>query len=171
VVATEAWPRVAWTTWMGAPRSRAWVAWAWPSRRGDPPAPAGTRLGAGVSAGGVAAIALVGLVPAVADLAAAALRSEGHAVARRPLDADVVRALGRAPPDALVLDGHAYANTRALLTDLRAHAALGGLPVVVLGPARPDEVPHFEVVQRLGRTFSLDALLAAVRRAAGALGG
>jgi DNA-binding response OmpR family regulator len=119
----------------------------------------------------VAAIALVGLVPAVADLVVAALRSEGHAVARLPLDADVVRELGRAPPDVLVLDGHAYANTRALLTDLRAHAALRGPPVVVLGPARPDEVPPFAVVQRLGRVFSLDALLGAVRRAAGALGG
>jgi DNA-binding response OmpR family regulator len=124
-----------------------------------------------VEAGGVAAIALVGLVPAVADLVAAALRSEGHAVARRPLDADVVRELGRAPPDVLVLDGHAYANTRVLLADLRAHPALRGRPVVVLGPARPAEVPHFEVVQRLGRTFSLDELLVAVRRAAGARGG
>jgi DNA-binding response OmpR family regulator len=119
----------------------------------------------------VAVIALVGLVPAVADLVAAALRSEGHAVARRPLDADVVRALGRAPPDVLVLDGHAYANTRTLLTDLRAQEATRALPVVVLGPARPAEVPHFEVVQRLGRSFSLAALLGAVRRAAGALGG
>jgi hypothetical protein len=73
-------------------------------------------------------------------------------------DADVVRDLGRAPPDVLVLDGHAYAKTRAL-------------PVVVLGPARPAEVPHFAVVQRLGRAFSLDELLEAVRRSAGALGG
>ena len=119
----------------------------------------------------MATIALVGLVPAVAELVAAALRSEGHAVTRLPLDADVVRALGRAPPDALVLDGHAYANTRALLSDLRAQAATHSLPVVVLGPARPDEVPPFEVVQRLGRAFSLDALLAAVRRAAGTLSG
>ena len=59
---------------------------------------------------------------------------------------------------------------RALLTDLRAQATTKDLPVVVLGPARPDEVPHFEVVQQLGRSFSLDALLVAVRRAAGALG-
>ncbi len=118
----------------------------------------------------MATIALVGLVPAVADLVAAALRSEGHAVTRLPLDTDVVRALGQASPDVLVLDGHAYANVRALLTDLRAQAATALLPVVVLGPARPDEVPHFEVVQRLGRTFSLDALLTAVHRAAGALG-
>jgi hypothetical protein len=43
--------------------------------------------------------------------------------------------------------------------------------VAVLGPARPAEVPHFEVVQRLGRAFSLAELLVAVRRAAGALGG
>jgi DNA-binding response OmpR family regulator len=119
----------------------------------------------------VATITLVGLVPAVADLVAAALRSEGHAVTRLPLDTDVVRALGQAPPQLLILDGHAYANVRALLTDLRAQPTTALLPVVVLGPARPDEVPHFEVVQRLGRTFSLDALLTAVGRAAGALGG
>ena len=119
----------------------------------------------------MATIALVGLVPAVADLVAAALRSEGHVVTRLPLDTDVVRARGQAPPDEHVLDGHAYANVRTLRTDLRAQAATALLPVVVLGPARPDEVPHFEVVQRLGRTFSLDALLTAVRRAAGALGG
>jgi DNA-binding response OmpR family regulator len=90
----------------------------------------------------VAAIALVGLVPAVGDLVAAALRSEGRAVARLPLDADVVRELGRAPPDALVVDRHAYANTRALLTDLRAQAATRALPVVVLGPARPPRLAH-----------------------------
>ena len=42
----------------------------------------------------MAVVALVGLVPAVGDLVAAALRSEGHAVARLPLDADVVRDLG-----------------------------------------------------------------------------
>ena len=107
------------------------------------------------------AIALGGLVPAVADLVAAALRSEGHAVVRLPLDADVVRDLGRAPPDALVLDGHASANTRALLGDLRGQAATRALPVVVLGPARPDEVPPFAVVPRLGRAISLDELLGA----------
>ena len=116
------------------------------------------------------AIALVGLVPGVAGLIETALQSEGYTVVRLLLDADVVRALGRAAPDVLVVDGHAYANVRALLTDLRAQATTKDLPVVVLGPARPDEVPHFEVVQQLGRSFSLDALLVAVRRAAGALG-
>lgn len=118
----------------------------------------------------MAAIALVGLVPAVAELLEAALQSEGHTVTRLLLDADVVRALDRAPPDVLVLDGHAYVNVRALLTDLRAQTATHALPVVVLGPARVDEVTHFAVVQQLGRSFSLDALLVAVRRAAGALG-
>src|SRR4051812_39386237 len=34
VVATEAWPSVACTRWMGAPRSRLWLAWAWHSQRG-----------------------------------------------------------------------------------------------------------------------------------------
>ena len=111
------------------------------------------------------AVALVGLVPAVADLVEAALRGEGHTVSRLPLDAGTVRALGRAAPGVLVLDGHAYVNTRAFLTDLRAQPATAQLPVVLLGPARPAEVPHFEVVQRLGRSFAVDELLAAVKRA------
>jgi len=34
-VATLLWPRVAWTTWIGAPRSSAWLAWAWRNQRGD----------------------------------------------------------------------------------------------------------------------------------------
>ena len=112
-------------------------------------------------------VTLVGLVRGVADLVEAALRGEGHTVTRLPLDADSVRALGRARPDVVVLDGHAYANTRALLTDLRAQSATATLPVVLLGPARPAEVPHFEVVQRLGRSFEVDDLLAAVSRARG----
>ena len=82
-----------------------------------------------------------------------------------------MRDLGRAPPEVVVLDGHASANTRTLLTDLRAQEATRALPVVGLKPARPDGVPRFEVVQRLGRACSLAELLAAVRRAAGALGG
>ncbi|HEU5317914.1 MAG TPA: hypothetical protein VFX49_17515 [Chloroflexota bacterium] len=116
----------------------------------------------------MAAVALVGLERGLADLVEAGLRGEGHAVARVPLDAGTVRALGRRRPDAVVLDGHAYANTRVLLTDLRAQPATAELPVVLLGPARPAEVPHFEVMERLGRAFELDALLAAVRRALGA---
>ena len=40
VVATEAWPNVAWTRWIGALRSKAWVAWAWRSQWGlTPPLP------------------------------------------------------------------------------------------------------------------------------------
>ena len=117
------------------------------------------------------AVALVGLVPAVADAAAAALADEGYAAVLLPLDADAVRHLARTPPAVVVFDGHAYANTRAFLTDLRARPATAGVPVVVLGPERPDEVPRFEVVYRVGRAVALDQLLAAVHRAAGRLGG
>ena len=85
----------------------------------------------------MAAVALVGLVRGMADLVAAGLRSEGHAVATLPLDAETVQSLGRRRPDVVVLDGHAYANTRVLLTDLRAQLATADLPVVLLGPARP----------------------------------
>ena len=35
MVVIEAWPSVAWTRWMGAPRSRAWEAWAWRSQCGE----------------------------------------------------------------------------------------------------------------------------------------
>jgi len=35
VVVIEAWPSVAWTKWIGAPRSRAWEAWAWRSQCGE----------------------------------------------------------------------------------------------------------------------------------------
>ena len=113
----------------------------------------------------MATVALVGLVRGIADVVEAALRGDGYAVARLPLDADTVRALARAGPDVVVFDGHAYANTRTLLTDLRAQPATADVPVVLLGPARPAEVPHFEVVQRLGRSFEVDDLLAAVARA------
>ena len=35
MVVMLAWPRVAWTRWIGAPRSRAWLAWAWRSQCGE----------------------------------------------------------------------------------------------------------------------------------------
>ena len=46
MVATEACPSVAATRWIGAPRSRAWVAWAWRSQWGDTPARRPARLAA-----------------------------------------------------------------------------------------------------------------------------
>ena len=115
-------------------------------------------------------VALVGLVPSMAEVVAAALAGEGHEVVRLPLDADVVRQLSRSAPDAVVFDGHAYANTKAFLSALENRPAAGPVPVVLLGPERPAEVPRFEVVHQLGRAFDLDALLAAVRRALGQLG-
>ena len=128
--------------------------------RGTAGLPPGVRY-----AGGVAVVALVGLERGLADLLAVGLRGEGHTVVTLCLDAATVRTLGRRRPDVVVLDGHTYANTRVLLTDLRAQPATADLPVVLLGPARPAEVPHFEVVQRLGRALEMDALLEAVRRA------
>ena len=115
-------------------------------------------------------VVLVGLVPSMADVVAAALAGEGHDVVRLPLDADVLRQLTRNVPDAVVFDGHAYANTRAFLNALETQAEAGPVPVVLLGPERPAEVPQFEVVYQLGRAFDLTALLAAVRRALGQLG-
>ena len=112
-------------------------------------------------------IALVGLVPAVAVLVEAALRGEGHLVTRLALDAETVRAVGHVRPDVLVLDGHAYVNTRTFLTALRDQPTTAAQPVVLLGLARPSEVPHFEEVQFLGRSFDVRSLLTAVDRAVG----
>jgi DNA-binding response OmpR family regulator len=116
-------------------------------------------------------IALVGLPAPLVEMLRPALAAEGYAVAVLPLDGDVMRALARRRPGAAVLDGHAYVNTRAFLADLREQPETASVPVVVLGPARPAEVPRFEVVEQLGRSFDLDALLAAIRRAVGPLEG
>jgi DNA-binding response OmpR family regulator len=113
----------------------------------------------------MARVALVGIVGALAEVVSAALAEDGHTVTRLALDADVVRNLNRSPPDVVVFDGHAYANTKAFLTDLRAQPETATLPVVVLGPERPAEVPNFQVVYQLGRTLDLPQLLGAVSRA------
>jgi hypothetical protein len=123
----------------------------------------------GATAADAPAVALVGLVPALSDVLVVTLAGEGYAPRVLPLDADAVRLLAQAPPRAVVFDGHAFANTRAFLSDLRARPETAAVPVVVLGPARPDEVPRFEVVFRLGRTVDLPELLAAVQRATGRL--
>src|ERR671933_660003 len=118
----------------------------------------------------MATVALVGFVPSLASVVAAALDEEGLDSVQLPLDADVVRQLKRHPPDALIFDGHAYANTKAFLADLRTQRETAMVPVVVLGPERPAEVPQFEVVYHVGRTLDLNVLLAAVERSLGRLG-
>ena len=118
----------------------------------------------------MARVALVGLVGSVAEMVAAVLSGEGHEVSALPLDADVIRELGRQPPDAVVFDGHAYANTRVFLSALRDQESTSHVGVVLIGPERPAEVPQFDVVHQVGRTLDLDALLTAVRRALGQLG-
>ena len=100
-------------------------------------------------------VALVGLVPSMAEVVAAALAGEGHDVVQLPLDADVLRQVTRSAPDAVVFDGHPYANTKAFLNALESRPDARPVPVVLLGPARPAEVPQFEVVYQLGRTFDL----------------
>ena len=116
----------------------------------------------------MAAIALVGLVPGQATLVEAALRSEGHTVVLVNLDEDTVRTVASVRPALLVLAGHAYIDTRAFLADLRRQHETSEVPVVLLGVSRPTEVAQFEEIQHLGRSFSLDALLAAVHRGLGA---
>jgi hypothetical protein len=87
------------------------------------------------------------------------------------LDADAVRALAKRTPDALVIDGEAYVDTRAFLADLRSRPETGRLPVVLLGQGEPAEVAQFEIVEQLGRSLDLGKLLAAVGRVAGPLPG
>ena len=118
----------------------------------------------------MASVTLVGVVPSLADVVAAALAGEGHTVIQLPLNADVLRELAKRRPDAVVFDGHAYANTKAFLADLRARPETHGLPVVLIGPERPAEAPQFEVVHQVGRTLDLNALIAAIRRAVGQVG-
>jgi DNA-binding response OmpR family regulator len=116
-------------------------------------------------------IALVGWTASVADLLEAVLASEGHPVDRVPLDADTVRVLVRRPPDVIVIDEHRFMNVHALTGELRAHGELAGLPVVLVGPSEPVEVPGIEVVPEQGRSLDLGALLRAVNRAVGAYAG
>jgi translation initiation factor IF-2 len=117
VVATRACPRVACTRWIGAPRSSAWVAWAWRSQCGDTPPgrwaaprgpggvgwrrgghrPGGPGAGRGRPGGGGP--------PQRGPRCRAA--APGRRRGPRP---------GPGAPAVLVLDGHAYTNTRALLT-------------------------------------------------------
>jgi DNA-binding response OmpR family regulator len=116
-------------------------------------------------------VALVGWSEPVARLFDAALAGEGHAVTRVALDAETPRAVARATPEVVVLERHRYVDVRALLADLRAQAELAEVPVVLVGPGDPVEVPGIEVVRQTGRTLEMDALLAAVNRAAGRYAG
>ena len=114
----------------------------------------------------MAAIGLVGLAASLGDVVEAALKADGYTVSRIPLDVGALRTVRRIKLNVLVLDGHAYVNTRAFIADLRVRPETSGLPVVVLGPAGQPEVALFESVHRLGRSFSLEGLLQAVDRAA-----
>jgi hypothetical protein len=113
----------------------------------------------------VSRVGLVGLVEPLAEILSGALTEEGHTAIRFPLDSDAVRNVRRAGLDVVVFDGHAYANTKAFLEDIRGFPQTANLPVVLLGPERPAEVPHFEVVHQIGRTLDLPKVLEAVGRA------
>jgi hypothetical protein len=116
-------------------------------------------------------IALVGWAASVAELLEAALASEKHRVARVPLDADTIRELMRRPPHVIVIDRHPFVDVPALLGAVGAHGELAGVPVVLVGPSEPVEVPGIEVVPERGRTLDMGALLRAIDRAVGAYAG
>lgn len=88
-----------------------------------------------------------------------------------PLDADTVRALVRRSPDVLVIDVHPYIDARALLRDVQAQSEMQGVPVVLVGPPEPIEVPGVQVVRHRGRALDATRLLEAVNRAAGRYAG
>jgi hypothetical protein len=113
----------------------------------------------------VAIVGLLALDGGVGEILAAALRDEGHAARLLAFGPDVVRALARQAVDVLVLDGHEYVNTKHLLEDLRVQRETRALPVVVLGPARPSQVPDLPDVTKLGPRFDLHAVLTAVHAA------
>lgn len=117
------------------------------------------------------AVALIGWPAATTALVETALAGEGHQVVRVPLDADTVRTLGRQPPDVLVTDLHPYVDVHALLRDLRAQPELQGVPIVLVGPSEPIEVPAVEVVRHPGRALDAPKLLEAINRAAGRYAG
>jgi DNA-binding response OmpR family regulator len=114
----------------------------------------------------MAAVGLIALDPDLAGVLRAALQEDGHTAYEIPFGPGAVRLLARLGLDALLLDGHQYVNTKRFLEDVRAQRATAALPVVVLGPARPAEVPPFAGVTKLGAHFDLHALLAAVEAAA-----
>jgi hypothetical protein len=110
----------------------------------------------------MAVVALLGFATSVAAVLWEALADEQHEAVVVPLDPDAVRALGHLSPDVLVLDGHLYLNTRAILDDLRGYLPTRRLPVVLIGPARPTQVPDYPGVWRLRPSFELGPLLEAI---------
>jgi hypothetical protein len=118
----------------------------------------------------MALVALLGFGPAVIPRLWEALADAEHEAMVVPLDPESVPALGRLAPDALVLDAHVYVDTRALLDDLRRYPPTQALPVVLLGPARPTQVPDYPGVWRLRPCFELASLLATIAQAVRARG-
>jgi CheY-like chemotaxis protein len=111
-------------------------------------------------------MATIGLLALDRDFARvlwAALEEEGHTVTWITFGPDAVRRVAQDALDVLVLDGHEYVNVKAFLHDLRAQTQTARLPVVVLGPARPREVPAFPKVVKLGQRYDLHRLLEAIQ--------
>ena len=118
-------------------------------------------------------VALLGLAPSLAAAVWEALAEVGYEAVVVPLDRLAVAAVARADVDVMVLDGHAYLNTRAILDDLRAEPAVRALPVVVLGPvvalgaippATPELAGGAASSGALDPTIALAQVLAAIER-------
>ena len=112
----------------------------------------------------MATIGLMALDPDFARVLWESLEEEGHTVAWIRFGPNAVRRLLREAPDVLIFNGHEYLNTKRFLEEVRRATAL---PVVVLGPARPGEVPRFPGVVQLGQHYDLHQISAAVQRALG----
>ena len=115
-------------------------------------------------------VATIGLMALDRDLARVlwdALEDEGHTPIWITFGPDAVRLVAQEVPDVLVFDGHEYVNTKRFLEDLRRHPKTAGVPVVVLGPAHPEDVPAFPRVVKLGQRYDLHQVIEAVQRVLG----
>jgi DNA-binding response OmpR family regulator len=98
----------------------------------------------------------------LAQVLRAALADEGHTAQWISFGPDAVRLLAHYALDVLVFDGHEYVNTKHFLAAVRAQRGTATLQVVVLGPARPDQVPQLPGTILLGRAYDLYTILDAV---------
>ena len=114
---------------------------------------------------GVATVGLMALDAALTEVLEAALRDEGHTPRWVTFGPDAVQLLRRHRVDVLVLDAHEFVNAKHLLAAIRGYPPTAALPLVLLGPARPREVPDLPGVVKLGPRFDLAAILTAVHRA------
>jgi hypothetical protein len=113
----------------------------------------------------MAIVVLLGFEATVAADLGEALAAEGHEAVVVPRGPNDVGDLGQRPPEILMRDGRLYLHTRATLDDLRAYPPTRRLPVVLIGPARPTQVPAHPGGRQWLPTPALASLRASIARA------